>query len=251
MSLRYGRHFDATVRGDLAQAKGRLGPVLPEAPATEPDGDWRELPLIKSRLAGGYCLRTAAQGVCANTNICEHCPNFRSEPAMLTVLSAQRVDATALTVLSAQRVDATALAEDAERRGWNDEPNATPHSSTASTRSSPERVDSQLRRPAATLVRAFRAQQGSRRRDRDTPDEGGVGVGRPGVRRGITPLKESRRRGCFDDEQTRWPSSRSCLRATPRRPGVRAGGAEAQVRAAIWGLRRCRGSLSPRCLRAS
>jgi hypothetical protein len=95
-------------RRALTLAKERLGPVLPDAPSEEPKGDWRELPLIKSRLAGGYCLRTAAQGVCAYTNICEHCPNYRSEPAMLTVLSTQRTDA-------------KALAEDAERRGWNDE----------------------------------------------------------------------------------------------------------------------------------
>ena len=112
MSLRYGRLFDTTVRADyeraLTQAKQRLGEVLPDAPTSEPDGHWREQPLIKARMAGGYCLRTAAQGVCAYTNICEHCPNYRSEPAMLAVLSAQRVDA-------------QALAEDAQRRGWNDE----------------------------------------------------------------------------------------------------------------------------------
>jgi integrase len=112
MSLRYARLFDKTIRDDyeraLTLAKQRLGPVLPDAPTAEPASDWRELPLIKSRLASGYCLRTAAQGVCAYTNICEHCPNFRSEPAMLAVLSAQRTDA-------------KALAEDAERRGWNDE----------------------------------------------------------------------------------------------------------------------------------
>ncbi len=69
MSLRYGRLFDQTVRDDyeraLTLAKERLGPVLPEADTTKPEGDWRELPLIKSRLAGGCCLRTAAQGVCA------------------------------------------------------------------------------------------------------------------------------------------------------------------------------------------
>lgn len=78
MSLRYGRLFDATVRADyeraLTLAKERLGPVLPDTPTAAPDGDWREVPLIKSRMAGGYCLRTAAQGVCAYTNICEHCP---------------------------------------------------------------------------------------------------------------------------------------------------------------------------------
>jgi len=35
--------------------------------------------------------------------------------------------------------------------------------------------------------RGFRAQQGSRRRDRDAPDAGRAGVGRRGVRRRITP----------------------------------------------------------------
>lgn len=112
MSLRYGRLFDQTVRADyeraLTLAKERLGPVLPAAPTEAPPENWRELPLLKSRLAGGYCLRTAAQGVCPYTNICEHCPNFRSEPALLAVLAAQRTDA-------------EALAADAERRGWGEE----------------------------------------------------------------------------------------------------------------------------------
>lgn len=115
MSLRYGRLFDQTVRADyeraLTLAKQRLGP-LPQPATHAPDGDWRELPLIKSRMAGGYCLRTAAQGLCAYTNICEHCPNYRSEPSMLAVLSAQRVDA-------------QTLADDARQRGWDDE--ATRH----------------------------------------------------------------------------------------------------------------------------
>jgi len=83
MSLRYGRLFDATVRADyeraLTLAKERLGPVLPDTLTQAPAGDWREQPLIKSRMAGGYCLRTAAQGVCAYTNICEHvCPERRA-----------------------------------------------------------------------------------------------------------------------------------------------------------------------------
>lgn len=60
MSLRYGRFFDATVRADhehaLTLAKERLGRVRPDAPTSEPEGDWRELPLIKSRMAGGFCL---------------------------------------------------------------------------------------------------------------------------------------------------------------------------------------------------
>lgn len=117
MSLRYGRLFDATVRADyeraLTLAKQRLGPAVPERTASPaPTGDWRELPLIKSRLAGGYCLRTAAQGACPYTNICEHCPNLRT-------------DAGFLGVLSAQRTDADALATDAQARGWDAE--ATRH----------------------------------------------------------------------------------------------------------------------------
>jgi integrase len=74
MSLRYGRLFDATVRADyekaLALAKERLGPVLPEATPVQLATDWRQAPLIKARLAGGYCLRAAAQGVCPYANIC-------------------------------------------------------------------------------------------------------------------------------------------------------------------------------------
>ena len=116
MSLRYGRLFDATVRADyekaLTLAKERLGPVLPEATAVALDTDWRNAPLVKARLAGGYCVRTLAQGTCAYTNICEHCPNYRS-------------DATFLPTLLTQRADAAALVADAEARGWGEE--ATRH----------------------------------------------------------------------------------------------------------------------------
>ena len=116
MSLRYGRLFDATVREEyeraLTLAKARLGPILPERALRLTDitagGRWQDTPLIKSRLAGGYCLRTAAQGSCSYANICEHCPNFRSEASFLPVL---------LT----QRADAAALAADAETRGWGQE----------------------------------------------------------------------------------------------------------------------------------
>jgi integrase len=117
MSLRYGRLFDATVRDEyqraLAQAKAQLGPVLPGERTKLPlaavtGGNWRDAPLIKARLAGGYCLRAAAQGPCAYANICEHCPNFRSEASFLPVLQLQRADA-------------EALAADAAARGWGDE----------------------------------------------------------------------------------------------------------------------------------
>ena len=117
MSLRYGRLFDATVRDEytraLALAKAQLGPVLPGERTQLPlaavtSGNWRDAPLIKARLAGGYCLRTAAQGPCAYANICEHCPNFRSEASFLPVLQLQRTDA-------------EALAADAQARGWGAE----------------------------------------------------------------------------------------------------------------------------------
>jgi hypothetical protein len=112
MSLRYGRLFDQTVRADyeraLALAKQRLGPVLPEQTPAALEGDWRQAPLLKARLAGGYCLRTPAQGARAYANICEHCPNFRTEASFLPILATQRTDA-------------EALAADAEQRGWAEE----------------------------------------------------------------------------------------------------------------------------------
>jgi hypothetical protein len=67
-----------------------------------------DAPAIKARLAGGYCLRAPAQGACPYANICEHCPNFKTDGA-------------SITVLGAQRTDAEALAADAEARGWIDE----------------------------------------------------------------------------------------------------------------------------------
>lgn len=125
MSLRYGRLFDATVRTeyeralDLAKQQAQATGTAPLT--TGPDGrtqlpltvitggkDWRDTPLLKSRMAGGFCLRTPAQGACSYANICEHCPSYRSEPS-------------SLPILAAQRVDAEALARDAEQRGWINE----------------------------------------------------------------------------------------------------------------------------------
>jgi integrase/recombinase XerD len=115
MSLRYGRLFDQTVRAEyeraLTLAKQQTGSLLATPPAAGRtalpllDGDWKQAPAIKARLAGGYCLRAPAQGACQYANICEHCLNFRA-------------DASHLAVLAAQRVDAEALAADAAVRGW-------------------------------------------------------------------------------------------------------------------------------------
>jgi integrase len=119
MSLRYGQLFDTTVRAEyeraLTLARTRIG-TLP-APAGPPragvtGGAWKDTPAIKTRLAGGYCLRAPAQGACPHANICEHCPAFLT-------------DATCLPALEDQRADTRDLAADAEARGWDSE--ATRH----------------------------------------------------------------------------------------------------------------------------
>jgi integrase len=131
MSLRYGL-FDATVREEyqraLTQTKAQLSaaPASPAAPPTQAPvvgrplplvaitggADWKDTATIKSRLAAGFCLRAPAQGSCSYANICEHCPNFRT-------------DAGYLAVLGAQHADTLALVADAEARGWGTE--ATRH----------------------------------------------------------------------------------------------------------------------------
>ena len=125
MSLRYGRLFDATVREEyeraLIQTKAQLAtpPALPTAAppvsgrplplvAITGGADWKDTATIKSRLAGGFCLRAPAQGSCSYANICEHCPNFRTDTGYLAVLGAQHTDA-------------LALAADAQKRGWGAE----------------------------------------------------------------------------------------------------------------------------------
>jgi hypothetical protein len=114
MSLRYGRLFDTTVRAeyeralDLAKQQARTpAPGRHTLQLTDITGgaDWKDTPLLKSRLAGGFCLRAPAQGACTYANICEHCPSFHAEPS-------------SLPILAAQRIDAEALAADAQKRGW-------------------------------------------------------------------------------------------------------------------------------------
>ena len=116
MSLRYGRLFDTTVRNEyeraLTAAKDRLGslPAAPNGRTAQPGlaGDWKEAPAIKTRLAGGFCIRAQAQGPCTYANICEQCPNYRT-------------DSSCLPVLHAQRADVAVLASDAQARGWDAE----------------------------------------------------------------------------------------------------------------------------------
>ncbi len=116
MSLRYGHLFDHTIRTEyeraLDLAKAHIGPMntgrisLPLVDISQ--GDWRETPTIKARMAGGYCLRAPAQEACPYANICEHCPSYRT-------------DDTHLPVLTAQRADAQILVRDAQARGWASE----------------------------------------------------------------------------------------------------------------------------------
>ena len=122
MSLRYGRLFDATVRAEyeraLDQAKQHARASDPSASRTDRihlpltaitgDSHWHDTALLKTRMAGGFCLRAPAQGACTYANICEHCPSYRTEPS-------------SLPIHAAQRIDAQALAHDAEQRGWIDE----------------------------------------------------------------------------------------------------------------------------------
>jgi integrase len=114
MSLRYGRLFDSTVRTEyeraLTAAKAHLGTLPTEPPQGRVslpivDGDWKDAPAVKARLAGGFCIRAQIQGPCAYANICEHCPNFRTDTGYLPILAAQRADT-------------ETLARDAEARGW-------------------------------------------------------------------------------------------------------------------------------------
>lgn len=117
MSLRYGRLFDATVKAEyeraLTAAKDHLGSLPTDPPGGRTvlpiiDGDWKDTPAIKSRLAGGFCVRAPVQGPCAYANICEHCPNFRTDTGYLPVLVAQRADT-------------ETLLRDAQTRGWGTE----------------------------------------------------------------------------------------------------------------------------------
>ncbi|GAA1348485.1 tyrosine-type recombinase/integrase [Arthrobacter roseus] len=117
MSLRYASLFDSTVRTEyeraLDLAKTRIGTTTGSGQVLLPlrnitDGNWRESLTIKSRLAGGYCLRAPAQQACPYANICEHCPSFRTENSNLPALQAQRKDA-------------ALLAQDARGRGWDSE----------------------------------------------------------------------------------------------------------------------------------
>ena len=123
MSLRYGRLFDDTVRAEydraLAHAKSQLAaapgsgcindPAVPLPPERIPSGsEWKTGATLKTRLAGGYCLRAPVQGSCSYANICEHCPAYRTDPELVPILAAQRLDT-------------LALADDALARGWHDE----------------------------------------------------------------------------------------------------------------------------------
>src|SRR5699024_12881964 len=83
MSLRYGQLFDTTVRAEydraLDLAKQQVHTPVPgrfSLPITDITGgkDWKDTPLLKSRMAGTYCLQAPAHGACSYDNISQHCP---------------------------------------------------------------------------------------------------------------------------------------------------------------------------------
>jgi hypothetical protein len=114
MSLRYGRLFDSTVRTEyervLDMAKARIGP-LPTGRRTLPlvdiaNGDWRETPMIKARMAGRHRPRAPAQGsmpLRQHLRILPQLPH-RHHP---------------LAGTHRQCHDAEKLARDAAARGWS------------------------------------------------------------------------------------------------------------------------------------
>jgi hypothetical protein len=105
------RHRPRRLRTRADPGQAHLGgPILPPADTSRLPivGDWKDTPATNARMAGGYCIRTPAQGSCAYANICEHCPNYRSDP-------------TFLPILATQKADAETLAADAQARGWIDE----------------------------------------------------------------------------------------------------------------------------------
>lgn len=116
MSLRYGHLFDTTVRSEYDRALTLAKHSLTACPGASTVSvadltggpDWKTSPLIKTRLAGGFCLRATSQGPCAHANICENCPSFHTEPANVATLTAQRGDT-------------QTLAADATARGWDNE----------------------------------------------------------------------------------------------------------------------------------
>src|SRR5699024_6328524 len=78
MSLRYGQLFDTTVRaiyeGAHDLAKQQVHTPVPgriSLPITDITGgkDCKGAPLLKSRMAGGFCLWAPAQGACSYANI--------------------------------------------------------------------------------------------------------------------------------------------------------------------------------------
>ena len=114
MTLRYASIASPTVRAayEAAMGKVRARKVLVVGPAGKtpiPDRvEWLRSEMLKTRVAHGYCARDLVAEACPYANICEHCPNFRSDPAFLPILAAQRADA-------------QALATDAHARGWTSE----------------------------------------------------------------------------------------------------------------------------------
>ncbi len=102
MSLRYGRLFDTTVRAEyeraLDLAKSRIRP-LPVGRSRIPvtgDGDWRDAPRSTPVSLAAIACELPPRAPAPMPTYANTVPNFRTDAASVSVLSAQRVDAEAL-----------------------------------------------------------------------------------------------------------------------------------------------------------
>jgi len=129
----YERASPTWPKSRLGQTAHRTYSASP-SPATVTGAD---APAIKARLRGWLLLRAPAQGSCPYANICEHCPNFRTDAASVSILSLsgwtpkrwrptlspRRVvidRGRAATGASSTRLDA--LLAEGEKCGWDDTP---------------------------------------------------------------------------------------------------------------------------------
>ncbi|WP_454132657.1 tyrosine-type recombinase/integrase [Microbacterium lacticum] len=139
MSLRYGRLFDATVRTEYERALDLAKQNTTAAAAGDTAGrtqlpltvitggrDWEDTPLLKSRMAGGFCLRTPAQEDAATRT--------SASTARPTGQNPHHGRFSPRNASTPKPSPATRKSEDGSTR-----PTATTSSSPASTRSSPTR----------------------------------------------------------------------------------------------------------------
>jgi len=94
MTLRYAHIFNESVRDEYIKALDILKPKYSQGifnVENKNSINWMEIkkPLIKTRLANGYCIRTLDQGICKHANVCESCGNFQTGSAFGDIIKSQ------------------------------------------------------------------------------------------------------------------------------------------------------------------